>query len=398
MERIGGDGGGALRLVHAAEGHGTLPARVPVRALAEREPRLGEDALHRLGDGGRAREAGRADAGGEDEPRARGAAADDEVALARLRAQSGEERDRLAEVEVGNAPEPDLLERRDALGRDGRVRLALLVDRGRSGERVAVHGGRDEDALAELRGTGEEHARERRGGAVEQQVFALARADRERVVAEQARDVVREDARGVDDEPRAEGLGAGSDLDRVPEVAHRRDRRAELPDRAVRAGVLGAGDAELVGAGDGGGGRPERGEGLLGEARLERAGLVAGDDAQVRNAVRLAAREEVAERGLVVGRERGDERAAAVERDRELAAPILEDRVAADVEAGHERAGLRVEAGVDDGGVGAGGAGGDVLRGVDERDLQIEARKVAGDGAAGGAGADDGEVEVHACS
>ena len=396
VERVRGDGGGALGVIHAAERNGAFAERVPVRAFAEGEARLGEEAFHHLGDGGRAREAGRADAGGEDEPRARGAAADDEVAFARLRAQSGEERDRLAEVEIGDALEADLLERRDAFGRDGGVRLALLVDRGRSGEGVAVDGGRNEDALAELRGAREEHARERRGGAVEQEVFALARVDRERVVAEQARDVVREDAGGVDDEPRAEGFGAGVDFDRVPEVAHRAGGRAELPDGAVCAGVLGAGDAKLVWAGDRGRGRPERGKGLLREARLQRAGLVAGDDAQVRDAVRLAAREEVAQRCLVVGRERGNERAAAAVGDRELAAPVLEDRVAADVEAGHERAGLRVEAGVDDGGVGARGAGGDVLRGLDERDLQIKARKVAGDGAAGRASADDGEVEFHA--
>ena len=95
---------------------------------------------------------------------------------------------------------------------------------------------------------------------------------------------------------------------------------------------------------------------------------------------------------------RDEQRAGALERDADPRGVLGEQLAPARDEARLDRAGLGVEARVEEGGVGLAGAGADVRGGLQERHVEVEAGELARDRRADHAGADDDHVPVHAAA
>ncbi len=262
--------------------------------------------------------------------------------------------------------------------------------------------GRDEDALAHGPGQHEDGVRDVGAGRrVEQLVLAAAGLDGEGLCRRHVVDRVGVDAGGVDDAAGAEGAAVGRDGPGVAVAGERGHGRVEGELDAVGAGVLEKGDREAEGVADAGRGRPERGDGLVRDVWLHAEKLFSLDDAKALDAVLAAAFEEGLEAGAGVVGGADDERSDAHEGELEVAREVVEEGVTLDVEAGHERAGTRVEAGVDDGGVGLGGSAADVVGGLEHEEAALVAGKLAGRGAAAHARTDDDDVVdvvLHACS
>ena len=157
---------------------------------------------------------------------------------------------------------------------------------------------------------------------------------------------------------------------------------------------LGHGDGKAPGVDDAGAGREKRAAHFLRKPRLHRPGLLAGEQPQPGHAVFAAPVVKGAQGGQLLGAEGHHKRAHPLEGHLQLFADLAGEAVALHVQPGHQGAGLRVVARVDDGAVGLGGAGGDVRRGLQHCHPQPVAGQLIGRRRAHHAAADDDYI-VH---
>ena len=199
-------------------------------------------------------------------------------------------------------------------------------------------------------------------------------------------------AGSVDDELCLNSAVAGGDGHAVFAGGDGRYRSVQQPLAAVLAGILCAGDGQLIGAGDGAGGGPQGLGHISGDGRLNGAHFVAGDELDARNAVGDALVVQLLQLSLVSLAKADDDGTDALERHIQLLAPAVIQGVALYVHLGHQGAGGAVETCVNDGGIGAGRTHGHVGLGIDQDELQVVPAEVTGDGAARDACADDGHI------
>ena len=207
-------------------------------------------------------------------------------------------------------------------------------------------------------------------------------------------DCLGRDSGGVDDIPAAEISLVGVDQ---PAAFHKLQPGNGSPQMElcpVADGGLRQGQTILPRGADGGCGGVEGGGYLFREVGVHGAGLLPGEQAELRHAVGLAPAEQVLEGSLILGREGQYEGAAGLVRNVQLGAQLFGQGGAPHIELGHQCAGLRVIPGMEDGGVGLGGAVGHVIFPLQDGRLQPVAGKVEGGGRTGDAAADD-EYIVH---
>ena len=139
-------------------------------------------------------------------------------------------------------------------------------------------------------------------------------------------------------------------------------------------------------------GNRERAGGAGPEVRLEDVELVDRYAPRGRVAVLGRFAGDAGEGLLLLGRPRDQERTRPLDRDAEPRAVLQEQRMAAPHEPSLERAGLGVEARVQDRRVRLAGAGADVVAGFEEDAGDLVLREVARDRRTDHAGADDGDI------
>ncbi len=296
-------------------------------------------------------------------------------------------------VEERRQDPPALLpQQREPFGGRAGVRLVVQVLGGRPEHDVPVDGRCDQHSLAAGVGHRQQDvAYEAAGEFVEDDELTAAGRDGEVGVAEEAVDLVGVQARRVDQVAGAQRAPAGGQRVRFP--------RSDRPHGAVEVQVdAGAHGLRRVGEG----GRPGADEGLVryvegsqhAGAELRFTGSYFRGREDPGRAVAVAYRlvresREGRELLLVPGHEQGPDR---FDRDAAVRGVGGEPSLSVADEPGLQGAGYGVETGVQDGGVGLGGAVADVVGRVDQGGPQGEAGQFAGDGGAHDAGADHGHV------
>ena len=308
-------------------------------------------------------------------------------------AQTGEGGDGLAEVQVldGSAAlGPDVAQ---TLSGGVDAVLVLHIDGGGADDGVAVDGGSNQNALAVLAGELEDGGvHMAAGGAVQQEIVAPAGNDGHGVVGDHVVDLVGIDAGGVDNDPGLKIALDGLDLPAAVDGHDAGDFRVKLELCAVGGGILGQGVVQAEGADDGAGGGVEGRHSLVGNVGLHLDQLFPLDDAQVADTVGNAVFVELHQVGTVILGKHDDQGAVALVMDVQILGKLLHHFAALDIELGHQGAVGRVEACVDDGGIGLGGAAADVLVPVDDEDIRLLAGQFTGNGAAGNTCADDDNI------
>ena len=180
----------------------------------------------------------------------------------------------------------------------------------------------------------------------------------------------------------------------VPLVLDAGHFAAEFQLDAVAHGGLRLRDAQTPRVDDGGGRRIKRRDNVLRKVRLHLVRFLRVEDAQTRHAVSVAVLEQVLEVLLLLLIERQNERADALVANRQVAAQLLHDLRAANVQLRHERAVLRVVACVDDGAVSLGRAHGNVILAFEYEYAQLVLRELVGKRCADHAAAHDGYI-IH---
>ena len=276
------------------------------------------------------------------------------------------------------------------VGRSVRVVAVGYVQRGRSYYYIAVDGGRNEYALAHCGGELEQRGvRKSSAALVEQHVLALSADNPLLFLANRVVYVV--------------GMYAGAVHNRVALVlfsvrrshlkAFRRlfnagDASAEREFRAVMRGVFGVGNRHLIRSYDAGRGRVQRGNDFARHLGFHFPDFVAAHYAQAFHAVYLALLLQLLQLFIAVRVEVKHERPVAPKRKVQRFRFALHKPCAEDVEFRLERAGVRVEAGMNDAGVRLACARRHVVALFEHRDFRVERRQLASYRAADYAAAD----------
>ena len=361
---------GALVRVHLAEGLGVFAYINCVGAFGSIRARFLNKSAHILGYGRRAGQAGRAYARGVYEARVFVAGADYEVARGGLRAHARERGDYLTQVERGHRFKRELLQFSQSFGCCLGVVLFHLVLRGRAGEYVAVHSGRNQHALAQLAGGLEYDRAHAQRLLVQQHVLALTGADGEAVVAYQARNLVGVYARRVDDvfgADRSAVLKLDGEL--IVRIIDCNRALAQKYISAVCARVLAHRDCQLIRTGNARRGRPQRRGHVVRQLGFHLSRTLARDYLKPRHTVGSAALQQVVKLLFVLLAKRDNERTHAQKRHVQTFAHIVEHLVAAHVELCHKRARHTVVSRVDYGAVGTACAHRHVVARVAQRDF-----------------------------
>ena len=180
----------------------------------------------------------------------------------------------------------------------------------------------------------------------------------------------------------------------VPLVLDAGHFAAEFQLDSVAHGGLRLRDAQAPRVDDGGGRRVQRCDNVFREVRLHLVRLLRVKDAQTRHAVADAVFEQVLEVLLLLLIERQNERADALVANRQVAAQLLHDLRAANIQLCHERAVLRVVARVNDGAVGLCRTHGNVVLALEHEHAQPVLRERIGKRCADHAAAHDGYI-IH---
>ena len=296
--------------------------------------------------------------------------ADDEVAFARVRANACKIADGLAEIDRRNAPAAGL---RDEVHACKRVLPAVRrvdIDCVRADDQISVYGGRNEDALA---------ARRLR--------LPLGLAGHRADVAAPA-------AGAVDDDAGLVIAGFGMYEHMAALVLQTGDLASQPELNAVAHGGLRLCDAQPPRVDDRGARCVQRCDNVFRKVRLHLVRLLRVEDAQTRHAVADAVFEQVLKVLLLLLIERQNERADALVADRQVAAQLLHQLRAANVQLCHERAVLRVVACVNDGAVGLCRTHGNVVLALEHEHAQPVLRERIGKRCADHAAAHDGYI-IH---
>ena len=163
---------------------------------------------------------------------------------------------------------------------------------------------------------------------------------------------------------------------------------------AVAHGGLRLRDAQSPRIDDRGARCVQRCDNVFRKVRLHLVRLLRVEDAQTRHAVADAVLEQVLEMLFLLLVKRQNERADALVADRQVAAQLLHQLRAANVQLRHERAVLRVVACVNDGAVGLGRTHGNVVLALEHEHAQPVLRERIGKRCADHAAAHDGYI-IH---
>ena len=172
------------------------------------------------------------------------------------------------------------------------------------------------------------------------------------------------------------------------------DRASQPELDAVAHGGLRLRDAQPPRVDDRGARCVKRCDNVFRKVRLHLVRLLRVEDAQTRHAVADAVLEQVLEMLFLLLVERQNERADALVADRQVAAQLLHQLRAANVQLRHERAVLRVVACVNDGAVGLCRAHGNVVLALEHEHAQPVLRERIGKRCADHAAAHDGYI-IH---
>lgn len=302
-------------------------------------------------------------------------------------AQSGVDGGDLLVEQCGQDAAALLAQLGQALGGGLRGLSVVEVLGGGSEEDVAVHGGCHQDALAEGCRDGQEDVPDQAPGElVEDDELAATRGDGEVVVAE----------------PPVEGVGVETGRVDHPTGVEGTSRRAldalfhpavEVQVHSVPDGLRGVGQRGGPGVDDALAGDLQRPQRAGAQVRLALVHLRRAEQPGLLVVVALGLLREAGQRGellLVPGDEKGADR---LDGDTRLGGELGQSARSLADEPRLQRAGDRVEPGVQDRRVGLRGALAHVVPRLDERDAQPRvAGEFAGDGTADHSGADDGHV------
>ena len=261
--------------------------------------------------------------------------------------------------------------------------LVGQVGGGGAHQQVAVDGGRYQHALAHFAGQLEDGAGHQPARLlVQQAVVALAGDDGELLFTDKIVHHIGIHARRIHHAPGADGALVGVDAPVLAVAGDVLHLGVESEFHPVVGGVLRHGDGQPEGADDAAGGGVQRRHHLIGQIRFQRAGLVTGKNLQVGHAVGFAPLQQRLQTGAVRLVKAQHQRAVADEIKVQFLGQLPHQAVALHVEPGHPGAGGRVIARVDNGTVGLGGAGADILGLFQQAGFQLIAGQFAGYGTA----------------
>ena len=299
-------------------------------------------------------------------------------------AQAGVHRGHLVLEQPGHDPRALGAQVREPLGRGLGVVLSPHVLGGRAEHHVAEHGGRNQHALRDLGGHREDDVlHERARELVEDDQLAAPRRDREALVAEHAVELVGAQARRVHQVARAQGTARGGEAKAaLAESLDSRDRAraAEVTSAQQRFGRVGErrgerADERLVG-------HLERPAGAWPELGFAPVELVHAELGDLAVAVCVGALDDAGELGQLFVVPRYEQRARALDGDADPVGVVGQQPEPARHQPCLERAGLGVEAGVEQRGVRLARAGPHVRPGLQQGHTQVEVRQLARNGAA----------------
>ena len=197
---------------------------------------------------------------------------------------------------------------------------------------------------------------------------------------------------GVEDEPALHVPLVGADPPALLRPLQAGDGVLQLQVGAVEHRRLRQGQTVLPGGADGGGGGVEHGAHLGGQVWLQAAGFFAGENLQPGHAVGLTPAEQDLQGLFVLFGEGGHKGAAPAVGHIQRRAQLSCQLCAPHVESGHQGARFRVVPGVENGGVGLGGAAGHIVGPLQHADAQLVPGQMEGRRCAGDAAADDNDV------
>ena len=256
----------------------------------------------------------------------------------------------------------------------------LLVAAGvcvRSHNKVAVNGGRNKDSFAEGTRALEHYVVKKLAlGFIKKVILSAGSVDGEAVVAHHMGDVVAVNAGGVYHKFGFNILFALAADDKIPVLfGNSGNVIAKLEVNAVFNRLFRHGKRHFPGVDYARAGCVKRADAFRRNVRLHGANLVAGEDFHIRNAVCNAVFVEVANGFHIVFIKRKNERAAAAERNVQLAADFFRHFVAGYVVFCHKSAGFRVVTCVNNGAVCTGGAHGNVIFPVYQHGFAVKTGK-----------------------
>ena len=257
-----------------------------------------------------------------------------------------------------------------------------------------MDGGGHQHALARRAGTWKDHVRDPAPLRFVQQVVLPPDAPQRKGVGRgQIVEPVRLEAGGVEDAAGLIATGGGLQPPAATHPPDGGDAGAQMDLDSVAYGGLCQGQAVFPGGADGGGGGMERGDDLGAQAGLQGAGGGAVQQLQAGNSIAQAPGIERLQRGALPCVEGDHQGACGPIGNVQLAAQLSGQRGAADVAAGHEGAGLRVIPGMENGGVGLGGAAGHIVLPLQHRYGQPIFGQLIGRCGAGDAAANEDDIE-----
>ena len=387
---------GTLGGVHGVEGLLTLDGGNDLSLLDELLL-VGDDLAQHFGDGGSSGQAGALDTDGFVSVLNALHSADNEVAVLLMGTDAGEVGDGVAGIGIGPGQAALLQHAGQTVSGGGDVQLVRDILSGGAQQQVAMHGGRNQNALTHLGGALEHRHREGDGiHAIHQPVLAATIDDVQLLVAHHVVDLGGANAGAVDQH--LAGVLALIGLN-MPQAVFALDNVGDLgiqvESSAVDGSVIGQSESHFVGAGQAAGGRIQGAQNFGIGVGLHLEDLFALNDAAVRNVVELGLLKQLFKGRAVILGEADDKRAGTTVGNAQLSAECGVHLRTLHVQLGLERAGLGVKTSVDNAAVRLAGALGHVARTVNDRQRAFIAAENPSQRAACNACTDDQNVGIQ---
>ena len=231
------------------------------------------------------------------------------------------------------------------------------------------------------------------GGTVQQEVVTTAGHDGHGVVGNHVVNLVRVDAGSVDNDLGFVIALDGLYLPAAVDLLDAGNFAVELELNAVGSCVFSQSKVQAEGADNGAGGSVQSGNSVVGDVGLHGNQLVPLNDSQAFHTVLHAVFIQLDQVGTVFLADHDDQRTVALVVEVQILGQLLHHEAALDVQLGHQRTIGGVVAGMDDGGVGLGGAAADIFCALQNQDISLLTGQFAGDGTAGNTCADDDNID-----
>ena len=287
--------------------------------------------------------------------------------------------------------------RLQALGGGCRGFRVLHIHGGGADDGIAVHRGRHQHALAVFARQVEDGMAYGMGLFIQQHIVSPAGKDGHGVFGHHVMQHSAVNACGIDHGAGLIGAFFGLHRPAAGDPADMGHLFVETELRSVFAGILRQRDIQPEGADNGAGGRPERSHSLSGSIGLQRKKRLPVQNLQPLYPVGNPSLVEPLQVGLLRFTEAQHDGAAALIGKVQLFRQAFHPAAARHVQLCHQSAGFRVEAGVDDGGIGLTGAAAHVLLLIQHQNVRLIAAQFPCAGAAGYTGADDDYIFHPGC-